>query len=237
MILRVSGGDGNVQVYRPRLVAAGLDWGGVGGDPLAIEVGAKTDGGVWVNFWELYTQQITHPDLLRTLHQIRRQFGIERIWCDQSQPHAVGFLQSHGLPALANQVRDVDYGLRTVQGLLAARRFVVDRGRCPNLIKEFGLYAFPQDKSGQTVGGAPIDKHNHALDAIRYYLVGEGETPEEDRRVPLVDQASMYLGEDGRWRDNPRATIARKFAVQRDPQGWWDETESPQQAGVYVEDE
>ena len=37
------------------------------------------------------------------------------------------------------------------------------------IIKEFGLYKWKEDRNGNSIN-EPIDMYNHAIDAIRYYI-------------------------------------------------------------------
>ena len=41
-----------------------------------------------------------------------------------------------------------------------------------NTLKEFKNYTYQQDKEGRWLN-QPIDAFNHAIDAVRYYVLGE----------------------------------------------------------------
>lgn len=209
------GPHGVVRV-QPRLVTAGLDFGF--GEPLAMEVGAKVSALLWINIREVYEPRLGPVEVLRAVRDLVRTYEIERVWADPENPQMIAYLQTHGLPVIANQIRDVDFGLRTVYGLLKRQvahpllgpgpGFRVDRTSCPNLIEEFGRYGYPQVK-GEIRSKTPIDRHNHALDTVRYYLTGEGEIPPEDLHTPAEDRPTMFRGTDGQWRDDVAARFAR----------------------------
>lgn len=232
IVLRWMAPDGRSVELRPSLVAAGLDFGF--GDPLALEVGAKC-GRVWLNVFEVYESRLSIPEVLRAVRHAVAKYRPDRVWADPEDPKMIQYLQAHGLPVLPVGVRDLDWGIRTVYGLLKEQtahpvlglgpRLRMDRRACPGLVGEFGRYGYPQTR-GELRTGRPADRHNHALDALRYYLVGEGEMPPEERRPALVEQPRMYLDEAGRWRDNPRAHMAQVLAAQAEPGGWWDEEEA-----------
>ncbi len=60
-------------------------------------------------------------------------------------------------------------GIRTVASFLSERRLFVYRKKCPNLLKEFGVYSW--DPKAQERGeDKPIKAHDHALDGLRYVL-------------------------------------------------------------------
>lgn len=44
--------------------------------------------------------------------------------------------------------------------------------RCPNIAKEFRLYAYKVDKRSDDVLPIIVDKWNHGIDAVRYGLDG-----------------------------------------------------------------
>lgn len=65
--------------------------------------------------------------------------------------------------------RNFDVGIRLIRRLLAQGQLVVFRS-CGQTIREFGLYHYKasnEDKNSQDV---PVDKWNHAMDALRYGL-------------------------------------------------------------------
>lgn len=234
--LRVNG-----SVVTPTVISAGLDFGF--SDPLAIEVGAKI-GSVWLNFYEVYEPRLGIADVLRVCLGVAKKFKIDRMWADSEDPKMIEYLQSHGVPVIPNQVKSLEFGVQTVYGLMKQTadgsamgpgpRFRVDPRACPHLVREISLYGYAAVR-GEIKTGRPIDKHNHALDAVRYYVTGEGEippsiyTPEQKHR-----HHGMYT-KGGRWYDDPIGyQIARARANRVDPDEWWDERAA---SSLDVEDE
>lgn len=82
--------------------------------------------------------------------------------------------------------RDFDIGIRLVRRLLADDK-ILTFSTCSNLIKEFGLYHYP-DNDDKNSHDKPIDKWNHSVDALRYGLRG-WTTFKPNTTVPNSDVA------------------------------------------------
>ena len=63
---------------------------------------------------------------------------------------------------------EVISGIRKVSSLLAKNKIKINR-RCVGLIEELGLYAW-DEKAARNGEEKPIKEHDHALDALRYYV-------------------------------------------------------------------
>ena len=192
---------------------------------MAIEVGFRFGDGpdaIWINAREAYGKIMPVSEMVKVLRDWHVRYGIARIWCDHSQPAAVDLLNQQGLPAIANEVRDIGYGVATLYSLMRQGRWKNNPRACPHLEDELRLYSWGHDRKGQKTD-KPVDRHNHGVDAVRYYLVGEGEQPPQEKMEDLLSQAVMWVGTDGKWRDNPRAAIAQGLWGTRDPDAWWDE--------------
>lgn len=219
----------NGQVVTPSVVVAGIDFGYA--DPFVIEVGAKV-GSVWLNFYEVYAQRLGVGEVLKETLNVVRRFRLDRLWADAEDPQMIRYLQSHGIPVIPNQIKDVDFGIQTVYGLMKqvvdhpvlgrGPKFRVDGEACPNLVREASQYGYSVVR-GEVQTGRPIDKHNHAWDAVRYYITGEGEVPTEVFTPEQKRRAGMYV-KDGRWHDDP---VGYQIAMMRrnriEPDDWWDE--------------
>jgi hypothetical protein len=214
----------------PTVAAAGIDFGF--SDPLAIEVGAKI-GSVWLNFYEVYETRLGIAEALRVCLGVARRFRIDRFWADSEDPKMIEYLQSHGIPVVPNQIKSLEFGVQTVYALMKQTvessplgpgpRFRVDPRACPNLVREIGLYGYAAAR-GELKTARPVDKHNHALDAVRYYVTGEGEIPPE---VYSPEQQHRHIGmytKKGAWYDDPVGyQLARARANRIEPGDWWDE--------------
>lgn len=229
--LRLRGQNGGVVEVIPSLVVAGLDFGF--SDPLAIEVGAKI-GSLWVNFYEVYKTRLGIGEVLKECVRVTRMFNLERIWADSEDPKMIEYLQSHNVPVLPNQIKSLDYGIHTLYGLMkqtvthpvlgTGPRWRVDKAACPNLVREMGLYANVVVR-GEVRTGKPADRHNHALDTVRYYVTGEGELPPE---LYTPEQKQRHHGvyvERGVWYDDPVGSqlAAARRHNQEEIAPWWDE--------------
>jgi hypothetical protein len=226
--LRLKTVRGVVEVT-PAIVVAGLDFGF--SDPLALEVAAKI-GSLWVNFYEVYEERLGIGEVLKIILHTSRNFQIERIWADSEDPKMIEYLQGHGCPVVPNQIKNIDYGIRTLYGLMKQTidhpvmgpgpKWRVDKGACPNLVREMGLYGHAVVR-GEVRTGKPIDRHNHGLDAVRYYVTGEGEMPAE-LYTPEQEHRKGLYNKDGRWYDDPVGyQIERARRNRTEPGEWWDE--------------
>lgn len=218
-----------VVTVTPAIVVAGLDFGF--SDPLALEVGAKI-GSLWVNFWEVYKERLGIGEVLKEVLQVVRAFGVERVWSDSEDPKMIEYLQGHGIPCVPNRIKNVDYGIQTLYGLMKqvvdhpilgnGPKWRVDKGNCPNLVREMGLYGHAVVR-GEVRTGRPVDRHNHGLDAVRYYVTGEGEIPVDLYQPEQDHRAGMYV-KNGVWHDDPVGyQIARMKSNRVEPDDWWDE--------------
>ncbi len=64
---------------------------------------------------------------------------------------------------------DLRTGISAVHARLADARLRILRDACPNLLAEAALYRYDSDAESRRTE-APIDDHNHALDALRYLV-------------------------------------------------------------------
>jgi hypothetical protein len=204
----------------------GLDW-GFFPSPFVLEIGIRC-GAVWLNVDETYETRLGAPDILKALAVKQAQYRAVRIWADPEEQTSVSFLQSHGFPVIPNLTRDVVYGQRVVYGLLKQRvnhpelgpgpRLRFDKARCPNVVDEFGEYRVPEVR-GEFKGG-PVGRR-HGLDAVRYYLTGEGEIPPEEKVLGPLERPKMWMDEFGRWHDDPIATMMQRALLDAvDPNDW-----------------
>jgi phage terminase large subunit len=144
-----------------KLVAIGLDW-GYTNDPTAVVAVYKRGSAVLVHEL-MYSTGLTNQDIADQL----RKLGINRSWpiiADSAEPksieevHRLGF-NIHPATKGADSIRNsIDILKR--QPLLVTREST-------NLIKELRNYTWDTDRTGASLG-VPIDRYNHAIDAIRY---------------------------------------------------------------------
>ena len=144
-----------------KLVAIGLDW-GYTNDPTAVVAVYKRGSAILLHEL-LYQNGLTNQDIADHL----RKLGIGRSWpiiADSAEPksieevHRLGF-NIHPATKGADSIRNsIDILKR--QPLLVTREST-------NLIKELRNYTWDTDRTGASLG-VPIDRYNHAIDALRY---------------------------------------------------------------------
>lgn len=110
---------------------------------------------------EIYQRELTN-DLLAD--KIKRMIGNQYVTCDSSEPKSIRELVAHGVRAIpAKKGPDsVNHGINW----LRQQRIIIDV-RCQNTKNEFQTYRWKEDKDGNVLP-VPVDRDNHAIDAIRY---------------------------------------------------------------------
>lgn len=149
-----------------KLVAIGMDW-GYTNDPTAVVAVYKRGGAILLHEL-IYQNGLTNQDIADHL----RKLGIGRSWpiiADSAEPksieevHRLGF-NIHPATKGADSIRNsIDILKR--QPLLVTREST-------NLIKELRNYTWDTDKTGASLG-VPIDRYNHAIDAVRYVALNK----------------------------------------------------------------
>lgn len=99
-------------------------------------------------------------------------------WPDPSRPDRINDLRMMGL-TVGETDNDILAGVSRVANLLFKRQTegaeptcrLYIHPRCVNTIREMGLYRRKKNTDG-TFDELPLDKHNHAMDALRYMVVG-----------------------------------------------------------------
>jgi len=149
-----------------KLVAIGLDW-GYTNDPTAVVAVYKRGSAILMHEL-IYQNGLTNQDIAEHL----RKLGIGRSWpiiADSAEPksieevHRLGF-NIHPATKGADSIRNsIDILKR--QPLLVTREST-------NLIKELRNYTWDTDRTGASLG-VPIDRYNHAIDAVRYVALNK----------------------------------------------------------------
>jgi phage terminase large subunit len=143
-----------------------------------LDLGFAADPSVltkcWVHENRLYIEREAwqlHCDIDRLpalLNQIPGARGYT-IRVDSSRPETVSYLKAHGFPNCTS----VDKWPDSVQdGVSRMRAFeqIVLHPRCEHTAEEFRLYSYKQDRLSGDVLPDIVDKHNHAIDSIRYAI-------------------------------------------------------------------
>lgn len=122
---------------------------------------------------------------------------------DSARPETIDYLKRHGFPKMRPARKgkgSVEDGISFLQGL-----DIVVHPRCPNLIREFGSYAYRTDKRTGTILPEPEDANNHGIDALRYAverlhrkgkLLPPDAIQDDDRLLPPRDYRARNFTEE-----------------------------------------
>ena len=143
------------------LVAYGLDFGFTNDPTSLVKVTKQGDS---LHFKEMiHSTGLTNPDIsdkLASLGLTRR----DEIWADSAEPKSIEELHRMGW-----NVKPTAKGKDSIMAgidILKRHKLVVTSDS-PNIIKELQNYKWQEDKNGNLLN-RPVDKYNHAIDAIRY---------------------------------------------------------------------
>ena len=97
---------------------------------------------------------------------LEKETGYEFVWCDCSEPASIDELSQLGINGQpAKKGKD---SIRNGTVWLQNRaEIVIDPVRCPNAAREFQMYEYKRDRSGQWTDNFS-EKDNHTIDALRY---------------------------------------------------------------------
>lgn len=131
-------------------------------DPTAI-LQVRTAHGILYVHEIAYLPNMTNPMIAEALKQAGAGLG-STIICDSAEPKSIAEINTHGLnakPAIKG-AGSIMAGINQVQGYEM-------RVTTPSVgvINELRNYMYKRDKNGEYIA-EPIDKFNHALDALRY---------------------------------------------------------------------
>jgi phage terminase large subunit len=146
----------------------------VGGDigsqnPTAILTCHVAGDGRWHISHETYRRDMTSSEIVAAFQAVSLANRPERLWLDPSaKAYIADILMAVGAP------NDVLAGIQRVQSLISGGLLTVDPS-CVHLIEEFGMYVW--DTGGQQERDRPVKDNDHAMDALRYAVMGEATPP------------------------------------------------------------
>ena len=149
-----------------KLVAIGLDW-GYTNDPTAVVAVYKRGGAILLHEL-IYQNGLTNQDIAEHL----RKLGIGRSWpiiADSAEPKSIE--EVHRLGFNIHPATKGADSIRNSIDILKRQPILVTR-ESTNLIKELRNYTWDTDKTGASLG-VPIDRYNHAIDAVRYVALNK----------------------------------------------------------------
>jgi len=139
----------------------GMDFGFTNDPTTLIEI-RMGDGELWVREL-IWRTGMTNQDIAERI----RELGIENeIVADSSEPKSIEELRREGV-----NIRGATKGQDSIRaGIDLLRRYKINvHPDSMNLNKEFKSYKYKQDKDGN-FSNQPIDRFNHGVDALRYYI-------------------------------------------------------------------
>ena len=101
--------------------------------------------------------------------ELKKRIKNEVVTVDSSEPRSKNELIRRGINAVGavKGAGSVEHGIKW----LKQHEIIIDK-KCQNVINEFGLYKWKEDKYGLVLP-KPVDAYNHGIDALRYALEDE----------------------------------------------------------------
>lgn len=135
-----------------------------------------SDDRVWI--WrEFYERKVLVEDQIKQLKAWKAEgFDLQMTFPDPSEPGFIQQIINAGFPAQPADNAIME-GVQEVTRKIAKKEdgrpalFVLGPS-CPNLIKEFMTYAYPEGKDGVAKNEKPAKQFDHAMDALRYGIMG-----------------------------------------------------------------
>lgn len=189
-----------VEMGRFQTVIAGVDWGYTNPGVILV-AGIDGDGRVTI-LHEEYQRKRSIEDWASIAAQLRREYGIERFYCDPSAPEYIKAFTDAGCDAVQADNRVLP-GIQEVRSKLTIREDGKPRlrvaARAVNLVAEMGMYEWLTSRDG--LKDAPKKANDHAMDALRYLIVGVANAfAERERRAARkpVAASGLYKSREGR---------------------------------------
>ena len=146
-----------------KLVGRGMDFGFSNDATTCIDIYQWNNKYIFDE--RIYKTGLTNPDIWREYKTLGIDNSIYTI-ADSSEPKSIKELSSLGMRIIgADKGKDsIMFGIQRMQEI----DFLVTANSL-NLIKELRSYVWATDRENNKLN-KPIDSHNHAIDAIRYYF-------------------------------------------------------------------
>ena len=112
------------------------------------------------------------------------------VYPDPENPSAIQVLSDRGIEVreVVKGKDSISTGINKVRNLFKRNKLRIHRS-CVNLISELETYSYPDKKADQNPPENPIKEHDHALDALRYAIMGN--IP-EDRDLEAMMRERRY---------------------------------------------
>lgn len=145
---------------------AGSDWGFT--DPMTGLLFGVTHSNEYYLLEEFYKTQMQTEDLIKWYQQKEIEIGqkINMIVCDTSEPDRIQKLKMNKLNSIMAR-KEINIGLNAVMITIKSNRLFINENAVET-IKEMLTYSYPEKDSVAAKLDKPLDKYNHAMDALRY---------------------------------------------------------------------
>ena len=149
-------------------VIGAADWGWTNPGVLLV-LGMDHEGSLWA-LEEVYeTSQPTDWWAAEAM-RLTRQYNVSQWYCDPSEPANIVAFQRAGVPAVRAS-NEVVPGIAAVGGRLQNGTLYLSP-RCVHLLSEIGSYCWKQTRDGLVRADEPEKVNDHAMDALRYGVMG-----------------------------------------------------------------
>lgn len=149
------------------MVIGGIDFGWT--DPAAAIVLAYKDG-MWFVLDGFYEAKVEPNDFASAIADLGQRYGVTHWYADSSRPDAIADLVSRGIP-VAPVVKPLIEDRIKEMAMFADNNRLKVSYRAPFVRDELQTYQYPEeDKLLRDKRRNPIDKNNHAMDAIGYAI-------------------------------------------------------------------
>lgn len=143
-----------------RLIARGLDF-GFTVDPTAIVDVYMADGKLWLDE-KLYRKGLTNDKIAEFLKQLPAVPTV----CDSAEMKSIQELRNYGVRKVEPAIKGADSIRAGIQILQRYEMMITQTSL--NLITEARSYKWKENSITGELLNEPVDKFNHALDAVRY---------------------------------------------------------------------
>ncbi|MEA1925858.1 MAG: terminase family protein [Patescibacteria group bacterium] len=140
----------------------GVDWGWT--NPAAIlYICEDRDANYWI-VDEWYHRQRTTEQII----QKTKMYKPNEVYPDPAEPDRIDQMLNERLN-VREVSKDIENGINRVRELFKSGRIKI-LPHCSNLILELETYHYPEETGEKNERELPVDKDNHAVDALRYVL-------------------------------------------------------------------
>lgn len=142
-----------------RLIGRGLDF-GFTTDPTAIIAVYQQNGDLYLNE-ECYATNLTNDKIADKLRGVQGA-----VVADSAEMKSITEIHNYGIRNIEPSIKGADSVRNGIQILQRYKMWVTQSSL--NLIKELRNYKWQEDHITGEQRNVPVDKYNHALDAVRY---------------------------------------------------------------------